>query len=87
MKIYLCLVCVVVFNDENWIPSRQKKNDRICKKCEYEQISLWRKNNPDKVKATWTRYTRKQGHRPFAENRRCPVFLQSKTESKDNISG
>lgn len=71
----VCRVCGVVLNKDNWYPSFQKKNSRVCKKCERERLCLWRKANPDKVKAEHTRYNRKRGQRPMNENKECSTFL------------
>ena len=85
-----CRVCGVELNDENWYPSYQKTNQRICKTCHNEELrqrwrvnpekarmqdEQWRKANPEKMKAYRTRYRRKQGHQPFNENKRCSLFL------------
>ena len=70
-----CTKCGGELNDETWYPSRRKKHDYTCKKCERERVRLWRKENPDRAKAAWIRRHRKEGMRPLNENRECPGFL------------
>ena len=70
-----CRVCGTELNEENWYPSRQKTNRRICKKCALKQGQLWYKANPDKARAIKERANRKQGKRPFDENKTCSLFL------------
>lgn len=60
---------------ENWYPSLQKAYNYICKECHDERNRLWQKDNPEKVKATWTRWNRKHGVRPFNENKTCSSYL------------
>lgn len=40
-----------------------------------EYRAKWQKANPDKVQAYSKRAKRKRGHRPFNENKECPMFL------------
>lgn len=48
----------------------------LCKVCLNRQSSkTWQKNNPDKRKVIWTRYTRKKGHQPMSKNRECTLYL------------
>jgi len=85
-----CWGCGVELTDENWYPSHRKKNSRLCKECEHKRVRLWKKANPEKVKATaaawsethpgarkavWTKYSRKKGHQPLNENKRCGLYL------------
>lgn len=70
-----CRVCSVVLDSENWGASNQKNGSRICKECAYNQCRLWAKANPEKVKASWTKWNRKQGHSPFDENKECASYL------------
>ena len=86
----ICRICSAVLCAENWYPSMRKLNNRICKKCLYNRQRLWRnankdkanrclvkwrKNNPEKAKAIWTRENRKRGMRSFSENKECGLFL------------
>lgn len=71
----ICRKCGVVLNGSNWYIGYQKKNKRICKKCNSEQARLWRQSNPEKVRATSTKQNRKQGKRPFDENHECAQYL------------
>ena len=70
-----CRVSGVELNEENWSPSSRRMGNYICKKCDNEQRRLWRKENPDKAKAIWTKQSRKRGRLPMSENRECPAFL------------
>ena len=70
-----CRKCGKELTDENWSPSGRKRGDRICKYCKREQVRLWRKENPDKVRVEWTRQHRKNGHLPMSENKDSPSFL------------
>ena len=85
-----CIVCGVELNNVNWYRSQQKKRYYICKECTKKRCrswrkanpeiasrtkSIWRKNNPEKQRAQYTRDHRKQGHRPFNENKNCTMFL------------
>jgi len=85
-----CRICNVKLTDANWYPSLRKGRNPICIKCSrekqhrswYENIEhsrsrkrAWRKANPEKQKTQYTRDHRKQGHRPFDENRNCSMFL------------
>jgi len=70
-----CRVCYVVLDSENWYPSSQKKRDHICKRCNAERNRVWRKANPEKEQAKWTRANRKQGHLSFDENKGCTQYL------------
>jgi hypothetical protein len=36
---------------------------------------LWKKENPGRVKVSWTKRSRKLGHRSFDENKECSSFL------------
>ena len=71
----VCRFCGVELTDENWCLSRQEKNDSICKSCHNEENKQWRKMNPEKAKAQWTRKSRKQGHHPYDKNKECPLFF------------
>ena len=71
----VCRDCGAELNDENWCSSWQKKPDYICKRCHAMQLRQWRKANPEKAKANWTRYHRKEGQRPMNENKKCAAFL------------
>jgi len=70
-----CGQCGAELNDENWYPSRRKKNQRICKECERERNRRWCVANPEKAKAIHTRASRKQGKRPYNENKECTIYL------------
>lgn len=70
-----CRVCNVVLDSENWYASRQKQNDYICKKCKREQLFLWRKANPDKMRLQWERSDRKRGKQPYNKNKECAQYL------------
>lgn len=85
-----CRVCGAELTEENWYPSHRKKNSLLCKGCDHERVRLWKEANPEKVKATasawkeknpgrrkaiWTRHSRKQGHQPFNENKRCGLYF------------
>ena len=71
----ICRDCGVELNDDNWSPSRKKGRHYICKSCHAKRYTEWRKANPDKVKASWTRDNRKRGMRPFNENKKCAAYL------------
>jgi len=71
----ICIKCGVKLTDENWYPSRRKIYCYICKGCFCKQARLWTKANPDKAKARWIRAIRKQGMRPFNENKECTQYL------------
>jgi len=83
-------VCKVKLNDENWLPSKRKNWDYICKECDREQHHRWYHANPEKArvgqrrwyhanpekaKASTTRASRKKGHRAFTENKECAMYL------------
>lgn len=70
-----CRVCDTELNDENWYASQQKGNQHICKECNAESAREWRKANPEKARAKWTRAHRKQGNRPLNENKKCALYL------------
>lgn len=71
----ICRVCKVWLNDDNWQPSCRKGNRRICRDCERERHQQWRAANREKEKVTSTRAHRKQGIRPYNENKECSQFL------------
>ena len=71
----ICRDCGVELNDENWYPSRKKGRHYICKSCNDKRYKEWRKANPRRAKASWTRGNRKQGMRPFYENKECAAYL------------
>ena len=71
----ICRVCDVTLNNENWSPSRQKKNSHICNSCRNKQMHQWRKANPEKIKAIWARANRKRGQLPMSKNKECSAFL------------
>ena len=70
-----CIVCNTPLNDENWQPSRRKKHDYICKRCNYERVRAWRKSNPIRAKVISVKGHRKRGEQPFNKNRGCSLFL------------
>lgn len=70
-----CRVCDVILDSENWYISNQRARNYVCNECENERHRLWRKANPEKAKATSTRGSRKNGKRPFYENKECALFL------------
>lgn len=70
-----CLICDAELNEENWYPSDRKRNCNRCKGCTNERNRLWVKANPEKAKDIQTRSERRQGKRPFNENKECAVFL------------
>jgi hypothetical protein len=47
----------------------------VCKKCHLASARAWRKANPEKQKAIGTKRNRKQGMRPFNENKECAMYL------------
>lgn len=71
----ICNRCGVELNDENWYGSGRKSRNYICKECGNERHRRWRKANPDKYKASYTRADRKQGARPYNENKECSSYL------------
>ena len=71
----ICRVCGTELTYENWYESAQKLNSYICKECNTKRNRLWRKANPEKVRANWTRASRKQGKLSFDENKECSMFL------------
>ena len=73
--VHRCRDCGVVLTEENWNPSARRRGNYICKKCQNEQMRLWKKENPDKVKASSTRYHRKNGQIPMSDNKECSAFL------------
>ena len=75
MTIDKCRVCGEELDTENWNPSSRKGNSRICKGCDAERMCLWRKANPDKYRAIYTKSHRKRGVRSFRENKECAAFL------------
>jgi len=46
-QIPICRECGAILTDENWYPSFKKRNSCICKKCEYEYVKKWQRNNRD----------------------------------------
>lgn len=70
-----CKVCNVELNGVNWYSSNQKVRNYICKKCAINRKRLWREANPEKHRAQSIRANRKNGARPFGENRECSSFL------------
>ena len=75
MKNKLCRICGIELDSENWYPSSQKTRNYICKKCDKKRSNLWAKENPEKSRAISIRWVRKQGQRPFSENRECALYL------------
>jgi len=73
--IHNCRVCKVELADDNCYPSRQKKGDYICKECQKECDSLYRKNNPEKTKAYGIRAHRKAGELPMSKNKKCSLYF------------
>ena len=71
----VCRVCGVELTDENWSPYYRKRHHYICKNCRNKQHQQWRKKNPEKDKAQWTRANHKRGQRPMSENKKCASFL------------
>ena len=67
--------CGVELTDENWYPSDRKHGSCICKNCKKEYDRSWRKENPDKARAAWTRSHRKNGNLSMNENKDSPAFL------------
>lgn len=45
-----CRVCGSELTDENWNPSLQKINSKICKKCHTKESTEWRQKCPEKIK-------------------------------------
>ena len=85
-----CRVCGVELDDDNWLSSRQKNRQYICKECSYEKHRSWieanrdkanayqrllTKNNPEKTKATWTKYNRNNGVMPMSKNKECAAYM------------
>lgn len=70
-----CCKCGVDLTPDNWHASLQKLRNYICKTCFNNRRKAWRKANPEKNRATYTRSNRKLGSRPFTENRGCSSFL------------
>ena len=60
---------------ENLTVSQCRICNYICKGCRTEQARLWRKENPDKARAIWTRSDRKMGKLPMSENKKCSQYL------------
>jgi len=73
--VHNCRKCGIVLDSENWRPSYRKRGYRACKECADERIRVWRNANPEMVNAQQIRKRRKQGMRPFGENKECPMFL------------
>ena len=71
----ICIDCGVELTDENWYPSYRRRHRFVCKGCHSKENRQWRKTNPEKAKALWTRSDRKQGHRPMSENKECTAYL------------
>lgn len=71
----LCRKCGVILYSENWNPSTQKRNERICKACVAAYAKQRYDANPEKARALKTRSNRKNGHRPFNENKECTQYL------------
>lgn len=46
-----CKRCGTILTTKNWQPCRQKVNYKVCAFCMNLKSDLWKKNNPDKVKA------------------------------------
>lgn len=44
----VCNNCGVELTNDNWHPSLEKKNSKICKSCHLKNGQLWRKRNPKK---------------------------------------
>ena len=66
----ICRDCGAELNDENWIPSYQKKNNRICKTCCNERQRRWRKENPEKAKVAHERWRKANPEKVKAARRR-----------------
>lgn len=71
----VCRVCGTELTHENWYPSLEKHNNRICNTCMRERGRAWAKQNPDKAKAKYTRAHRANGQRPTNENKKCAAYL------------
>ena len=70
-----CRVCGTDLYATNWYPSQRSRNSRICKQCVGKRDAAWKKANPDKRKAIYTRYHRKIGKLPLNENKECSAYL------------
>jgi len=90
LMVHKCRVCEVELNDKNWYPSLQKNYNYICIECNKEKYRshqeanrdklneyqrLYRKNNPEKVKAQNTRSSRNRGRVSMSENKECSLYL------------
>jgi len=79
----VCRRCGEDLTDENWYLVFQKRNDCICKECNNEesrlyyeanrdkikaQMRLYRKENVEKCKASYTQSARKKGRLPMSDN-------------------
>lgn len=85
-----CRKCGVELTDENWIPSRCKVNDRMCRNCCNEQAKGYRANkteeqiekdcqyrvdNRDRIRENTYRYRYKNGTKSMDKNPDCPLYL------------
>jgi hypothetical protein len=71
----ICRVCGIELTEKNWVQSFRKKPNYLCKECQKEKHCLWRKANPEKMKAYHQRAARKRGVRPFDKNKDCTLYL------------
>ena len=86
----VCRICSIELDDDNWHPSHKNNRQYICKECSTEKLRLYkeanrdkvnanqrlyRKNDPEKAKAVYTRCNRKNGHLPMSENKECAQYL------------
>ena len=70
-----CKECGVELTEDNWYKSRRKGNRRKCNMCRNMEGKEWRKNNPDKARAIWTRNNRRIGKLPLNERKDCGAYL------------
>ena len=55
---YHCGNCGVLLTSENWLSACQREGRRVCKKCHYEKVKKWTKNNRVSINERHRQYTK-----------------------------
>lgn len=67
-----CRVCTTEKPESEYYPSRLKRGERTCKSCAKSAKETWRRENPDKVRASKRRWTAENAEHVRAYKRANP---------------
>jgi hypothetical protein len=84
-QIPVCKECGIELTDENWYVSYKEINKRICKKCDYEYIKVWRQNNRDKYNQISKKW--RQNNRDKVNQQKREWYHQLRDEVIDAYGG